>query len=149
MSIYVNEDIVSKIAVDKNSKGVLVANNIFYYKGETAMVLGDQYKPDTGGDGSIENVFFENNLFLKDHWPKEVLIQPSKSVIGDPFFKNAGGELISDYFPLNIDLIKDKGIDITNIVNDSIGLRIGLKVDMDILGNPIKNMPDLGAIEIN
>ena len=148
-TIYVNEDIVSKIAVDKNSKGVLVANNIFYYKGETAMVLGDQYKPDTGGDGSIENVFFENNLFLKDHWPKEVLIQPSKSVIGDPFFKNAGGELISDYFPLNIDLIKDKGIDITNIVNDSIGLRIGLKVDMDILGNPIKNMPDLGAIEIN
>ncbi len=148
-TIYVHKDIVSKIAVDKNSKGVLVANNIFYYKGETAMVLGDQYKPDTGGDGSIENVFFENNLFLKDHWPKEVLIQPSKSVIGDPFFKNAGGELISDYFPLNIDLIKDKGIDITNIVNDSIGLRIGLKVDMDILGNPIKNMPDLGAIEIN
>ena len=148
-TIYVNEDIVSKIAVDKKSKGVLVANNIFYYKGETAMVLGDQYKPDTGGDGSIENVFFENNLFLKDHWPKEVLIQPSKSVIGDPFFKNAGGELISDYFPLNNDLIKDKGIDITNIVNDSIGLRIGLKVDMDILGNPIKNKPDIGAIEIN
>ncbi len=33
----------------------------------------------SGGDGSIENVFFENNLFLKDHWPKEVLIQPIKS----------------------------------------------------------------------
>ena len=41
-TVFVNKDIVSKIAVDKNSKGVLVANNIFYFEGETAMVLGDQ-----------------------------------------------------------------------------------------------------------
>jgi|TARA_B100001093_G_scaffold226699_1_gene217249 hypothetical protein len=148
-TVYVNKDIISKIAVDKNSKGVLVANNIFYYEGETTMVLGDQYKPDTGGSGKIKNVFFENNLFLKNHWPKEVLIQPRKSIIGNPLFKNIGGEMISDYYPTNNDLIKDKGINISNIINDSIGVRIGLKLEKDILGNQIKNMPDIGAIEIN
>ena len=106
-------------------------------------------RPDTGGSGKIENVFFENNLFLKNHWPKEVLIQPRKSIIGNPLFKNIGGEMISDYYPTNNDLIKDKGINISNIINDSIGIRIGLKLEKDILGNQIKNMPDIGAIEIN
>tara|TARA_B100000242_G_scaffold294353_1_gene276689 strand:- start:5394 stop:7016 length:1623 start_codon:yes stop_codon:yes gene_type:complete len=148
-TVIVNKDIVSKIAVDKNSKGVLVANNIFYFEGETAMVLGDQYKPDKGGPGNIENVFFENNLFLKNHWPKEVLIQPNKSIIGNPLFKNLGGESISDYYPTNNDLIKDKGIIVKNIENDTIGIRIGLKLNKDILGNKITNKPDIGAIEIN
>jgi len=148
-TVFVNKDIVSKIAVDKNSKGVLVANNIFYFEGETAMVLGDQYKPDKGGPGNIENVFFENNLFLKNHWPKEVLIQPNKSIIGNPLFKNLGGESISDYYPTNNDLIKDKGIIVKNIENDTVGIRIGLKLNKDILGNKITNKPDIGAIEIN
>lgn len=148
-TVFVNKDIVSKIAVGKNSKGVLVANNIFYFEGETAMVLGDQYRPDKGGPGNIENVFFENNLFLKNHWPKEVLIQPNKSIIGNPLFKNLGGESISDYYPTNNDLIKDKGIIVKNIENDTVGIRIGLKLNKDILGNKITNKPDIGAIEIN
>ena len=113
------------------------------------MVLGDQYRPDKGGPGNIENVFFENNLFLKNHWPKEVLIQPNKSIIGNPLFKNLGGESISDYYPTNNDLIKDKGIIVKNIENDTVGIRIGLKLNKDILGNKITNKPDIGAIEIN
>ena len=40
------------------------------------MVLGDQYKPDKGGGTEIKNVFFENNIFYRNHWPKDVLIQP-------------------------------------------------------------------------
>ena len=106
-TVFANKDIVSKIAVDKGSKGVFVANNIFYFEGETAMVLGDQYKPDPGGNGTIENVFFENNLFLENNWPKEVLIQPKNSIIGDPLFQNLGGRNIVDYYTNNIDLIKD------------------------------------------
>ena len=106
-TVFANKDIVSKIAVDKGSKGVFVANNIFYFEGETAMVLGDQYKPDPGGNGTIENVFFENNLFLENNWPKEVLIQPKNSIIGDPLFQNLGGRNIVDYYPNNIDLIKN------------------------------------------
>ena len=148
-TVFANKDIVSKIAVDKGSKGVFVANNIFYFEGKTAMVLGDQYKPDPGGNGTIENVFFENNLFIENNWPKEVLIQPTNSIIGDPLFQNLGGKNIIDYYPNNIDLIKDKGVRIKNIINDSIGIRIGLEIEKDILGNKIVNLPDMGAIEIN
>ena len=38
---------------------------------------------------------------------------------------------------------------IKNIINDSIGIRIGLEIERDILGNKIVNLPDIGAIEIN
>ncbi len=79
--IYVGKDITPKIAVDKASKGVFVSNNIFYFENDPVLVLGDQYKPDTGGGSEIKNVFFKNNIFLNDHWPKDVLIQPSASII--------------------------------------------------------------------
>ena len=79
--IYVGKDIIPKIAVDKASKGVFVSNNIFYFENDPVLVLGDQYKPDTGGGSEIKNVFFKNNIFLNDHWPKDVLIQPSASIV--------------------------------------------------------------------
>ena len=149
-TIYVKEDIISKIAVDKASNGVLVANNIFHIKGDSEFVLGDQYRPDKGGGNKIKNVFFENNLFLKDsYWPKDVLIQPLNSLFGNANFKNGGGEKISNYIPQNIKLIKDKGVVINNIYKDSIGLKGGLNVEFDILGNKIIDLPDLGAIELN
>ena len=149
-TIYVKEDIISKIAVDKASNGVLVANNIFHIEGDSEFVLGDQYRPDKGGGNKIKNVFFENNLFLKDsYWPKDVLIQPLNSLFGNANFKNGGGEKISNYIPLNNKLIKDKGVVINNIYNDSIGLKGGLNVEFDILGNKIIDLPDLGAIELN
>ena len=149
-TIYVKEDIISKIAVDKASNGVLVANNIFHIEGDSEFVLGDQYRPDKGGGNKIKNVFFENNLFLKDsYWPKDVLIQPLNSLFGNANFKNGGGEKISKYIPLNNKLIKDKGVVINNIYNDSIGLKGGLNMEFDILGNKIKDLPDLGAIELN
>lgn len=149
-TIYVKEDIISKIAVDKASNGVLVANNIFHIKGDSEFVLGDQYRPDKGGGNKIKNVFFENNLFLKDsYWPKDVLIQPLNSLFGNANFKNGGGEKISNYIPQNNKLIKDKGVVINNIYKDSIGLKGGLNVEFDILGNKIIDLPDLGAIELN
>ena len=79
--IYVGKGIIPKIAVDKATKGVFVSNNIFYFENDPVLVLGDQYKPDTGGGSEIKNVFFKNNIFLNDHWPKDVLIQPSASII--------------------------------------------------------------------
>ena len=50
-------------------------------------MLGDQYKPDSGGKLEIENVFFENNLFLKNHWPKNSLIQPSNNIYTNSFYQ--------------------------------------------------------------
>ena len=71
--MYVGKDIIPKIAVDKAARGVFVANNIFYFENDPIMVLGDQYKPDVGGGSQIKNVFFENNIFKKNHWPKETI----------------------------------------------------------------------------
>ena len=56
---------------------------------------------------------------------------------------------MSDYIPQNKKLIKNRGIEIQKIINDSIGLFLGLKVEKDILGNKITGKPDMGAIEIN
>lgn len=148
-TIYSNADILSKVAVTKTAEGVLIANNIFCIEGPTKAVLGDQYNPDIGGFGDIPNVFFENNLFLAETiWPKEVLIQPGGILSGDPQFLEKGGVNPMDYIPTNINLIKDKGIEIPHISNDLLGLKIGLKVSKDILGNPIRRLPDLGAIEV-
>ena len=79
--VYVGKDITPKIAVDKASKGIYVANNVFYFENDPVMVLGDQYKPDKGGGTEIINVFFENNIFYRNHWPKDVLIQPKNNII--------------------------------------------------------------------
>ena len=79
--VYVGKDITPKIAVDKASKGIHVSNNVFYFENDPVMVLGDQYKPDKGGGNEIINVFFENNIFYRDHWPKDVLIQPKNNII--------------------------------------------------------------------
>jgi hypothetical protein len=148
-TIYSNADILSKVAVTKTAEGVLITNNIFCIEGPTKAVLGDQYNPDIGGFGDIPNVFFENNLFLADSiWPEEVLIQPGEFLSGDPEFLEKGSVNPMDYIPTNINLIKDKGIEIPHIPNDLLGLKIGLKVSKDILGNPIKRLPDLGAIEV-
>ena len=148
-TIYTKAAIVSKIAVDKVSKGVLVANNIFHIEGDSKLVLGDQYRPDEGGTGIIENVTFTNNLLLKeDYWPEEALIQPVKSLFGDVLFLEKGGTNIQDYTPTNIDLVRNKGINIPIIEGDAKGLYLGLPVQEDLLGNPINGLPDMGAIEL-
>lgn len=149
-TIFTNASILSKIAVDKASQGAMVVNNIFHIEGDSKLVLGDQYKPDDGGIGVIDNVTFENNLFLKgDFWPSGVLIQPTDFQIGDAQFQNKGGLEIKDYTPTNIELVRNKGIKVQKINQDSKGLYIGLDVEADILGNPINGLPDMGAIELN
>ncbi|WP_167605753.1 right-handed parallel beta-helix repeat-containing protein [Maribellus sediminis] len=147
-TIYVNKDIVAKIAVDRASSGVLIANNIFCIEGESRAVQGDQYKPETEGQSQVENIVFKNNLYLKkENWPVDVLIQDEGQIVGDPQFKNPGGLNKEDYIPGNIDLIKDKGIKVEPIPGDSIGLTIGLDVEYDYFGNKIEGLPDLGAIQ--
>lgn len=147
-TIYVATGIVPKVAVSSSCNGILVANNIFYFEQAGNMVAGDQKKVEIDGNG-IPNVVFKNNLFLNaNSWPKESPIQDMLPVFGDAKFKNKGGLAIEDYLPLNKKIIKNKGIRIEPIPNDSIGLKVGLKVEKDILGNRIKGLPDMGAIEL-
>jgi hypothetical protein len=149
-TIFVKEDIVSKIAVDRAASGIMVANNIFFIEGESKLVMGDQYKPDKAGASEIKNVIFKNNLYFDRYsWPKDVMIQDQAPIIGNPLFRNKGGLSISDYIPANTEIIKDQGIEIMMLPMDSIGLVIGLSVSHDILGNQITGLPDLGAIEVN
>lgn len=148
-TIYVSDSIAAKIAVTKVAKGVMVANNIFCIKGGSQAVLGDQYKPEKDGSGSVRNVVFKNNLFLKTkNWPQEVLIQDEAPQYGNPDFMNPGGDSFSDYVPQNKSLIRNKGIRIPLLPNDSVGLISGLKVGKDIMGRPIKGNPDMGAVEL-
>lgn len=148
-TIFVSKDIPSRIAVGKTTDGVFMANNIFYIEGESAHVLGDQYKPEKGGAAAIEHVVFRNNLYLAhSNWPKDALIQDEERIIGDPKFANKGGFDLRDYIPENRELVKDRGIPITKIPGDSVGLVVGLEVARDILGNKITGNPDLGAIEL-
>ena len=148
-TIYVKSELLAKMAVSKVAEGVLIANNIFYIEGDSKAVLGDQYKPQEAGEAEIPNQVFKNNLYLKaNNWPKKVLIQDQAPVYGNPEFTHAGGKEIIDYTPKNIQLIKNKGIVITKIPNDKNGLFTGLNISKDILGNPIKGLPDMGAIEL-
>lgn len=147
-TIYVNAGIVPKMSVSSSSVGVLIANNIFYFEGAARKVAGDQKKQEIDLDG-VPNAVCKNNLFLRsDNWPSDFPLQDTFPIIGNPVFRNKGGLQVSDYLPANTKLIRNNGLAILPIPNDSIGLRIGLRVVVDILGNPIKGLPDLGAIEV-
>lgn len=147
-TIYVAAGITPKVAVSSSTDGVLVANNIFYFEEAGKMVAGDQKKVEIDEKG-IPNVIFKNNLFLNaSSWPTDCPIQDIASKYGNANFKNKGSLVCEDYIPKNKKLIRNAGIVIEPIPNDSIGLRIGLKVEKDILGNRIKGLPDIGAIEL-
>ncbi|UMB52415.1 right-handed parallel beta-helix repeat-containing protein [Lutibacter sp. A64] len=147
-TIYCDASIVSKIAFDNTSKGVLIANNIFHIMGNSAAVVGDQYKPDLKNDKSIKNLTFKNNLFLTEaSWPKYMQIADELPMYGDAGFENLGDIIISNYIPKNKKLVKHKGIEINLLPNDVVGLLQGLKQVKDIMGNSINGNPSLGAIE--
>lgn len=147
-TIYVGKHIQPKIAASSSSDGVLIANNIFYFETDPISVAGDQKKKEVDEDG-IPNVLFKNNLFLRtSSWPVDFPFKDISPVLGNPQYAQKGGLEIADYTPLNRSLVANKGIEIPFIPNDTIGLKIGLKVKKDILGNPIVGLPDMGAIEL-
>lgn len=149
-TIFVDSTIVSKYSFDKTASGILIANNIFHILGSSASVLGDQ--TSTASQMKIDgpDVFFKNNLFLKaSNWPIAENIKDKAPIYGNSNFVNPGGMNIEDYIPQNTDLIKGKGIIIPRLPNDNIGLKIGLKAPFDILGNPIGESIDLGAIAVS
>lgn len=147
-TIYCDSSLVSKIAIDKTSKGILIANNIFCLKGGARAVLGDQYKADIEKADPVEHVVFRNNVFLNNaSWPTDAGINDVDPIFGDPDFKKAGGNNLEDYIPKNVNLIKNKGIAISLLPEDSAGLWQPLHPEKDILGNPTNNKPSIGALE--
>lgn len=149
-TIYSHASIEAKFAIDNTSNGILIANNIFCVKGLSKAVLGDQNKKDAQKGLQIENVFFQNNLFLNETtWPKDLKIADSKPVIGNPSYRKEGGLKKEDYIPQNLALIQNKGIAIPTLPENTIKLLFDLKMEKDIMGNDIKGIPHIGAIKCN
>lgn len=145
-TIFVSEDLVAKFAIDNRSKGILIANNIFHILGKSELVSGDQYRPDTNAEGTIDEVIFENNLFNKlDNWPKLAMIQDAKPILGQVSFTNAGGLSPEDYIPTSDQYIK-LGKAIPYLPGDDFGLIYGLQPNKDFMGNEIVGKPGIGAI---
>ncbi len=148
-TIYVADGIEAKVAVAPTADGVLIANNIFYVKGRSRAVAGDQLNADRPGADPIRRVVFAGNLFLReDNWPDGLGLRDREPVFGDPQFLRPGGLKLEDYTPANAALVKDRGIEIPLLPGDEVGLRGGREVKTDILGQPVVGAPDLGAIEL-
>ncbi len=148
-TIYVKEEILAKFSLSPTTKGLLVANNIFHILGETADVLGDQDNQKIDNRQSIERAIFTNNVYSRSGvLPESLQIQDENPYIGKVGFKNPGATEVSAYLPSNEVLVKNNGIVIEKIPGDTIGLKRGLRVEYDYFGNPIHELPDIGAIEI-
>lgn len=146
-TIYSDSSVVAKIAIDNTSNGIFIFNNIFYLEGETKAVLGDQYKPDVENGKLTENVIFQNNLFLNTNsWPTDISLKDSKPLFGDPKFFSKGGLNLSDYTPINSNLIKNSGISIPIKADNPKGILSTLILKTDILGNTLEEVPSIGAI---
>lgn len=144
-TIYVSKEISAKMALENTVVGALIANNIFYIEDTVTVVPGDQYNPEKKGESEIENVWIKNNLYLHSRaLPKEYT--DAAPLLGTPVFHHSGGLSPQDYIPKNKKIIR-RGIAIRPIPGDSIGLKIGLEVKTDFLGNPIKGNC-IGAIAL-
>lgn len=149
-TIYMESSIVSKYSIENTANGLLIANNIFHIQGSSASVLGDQTSTATKVKTDDGDVFFRNNIFLTaDNWPQAEHIEDAAPIFGDVGFLNPGGYNIADYIPQNNALVKGKGITIPVLPDDTVGLQIGLIVQTDILGNPVGDVIDIGAIAVS
>lgn len=148
-TVYVRSNQTTNFSVFSNTKGIYIANNIFHI---LAPVGEDSYHmpdPETGEPTTPERVVYRNNLYLRANTvPESLLIQDAKPIVGDVEFMNPGGFAPEDYIPTNKALVKDRGIRPEKLPGDDIGLSIGLEVEKDFFGNPIKGKPDMGAIEL-
>lgn len=148
-TIFVREDSRSCFSIAPSTEGLLIANNIFQVLGKTIDVLDDQDKRKDGRASAIKRSLVSNNLYVTANArPPHLPFKDVNSFIGNADFLKPGGFAATDYIPRNAALVKDAGIEIAPLPEDATGLRIGLKVEKDFLGNPITGKPDLGAIEI-
>lgn len=149
-TVFVRENTRSCFSIAPSTDGLLVANNIFHILGTTVNVLDDQDKRKDKRAPNIPRSFVGHNIYSSDSvLPGKLPFVDAGMIIGDVGFRKPGGLDAADYTPQNTKLVKDQGIEIPVLKGDATGLRIGLKVTRDFLGNPIVGNPDIGAIEVN
>jgi hypothetical protein len=149
-TIYAGPGSRSCFSVSPTTEGLLIANNIFHLLGDTENVVGDQDKRHARHVARIARARMQNNLYSRESiLPEGLPLVDQNPILGDPRFQKAGGLTALDYRPGNARLVQDKGIIIPALDGDPAGLRMGLEVREDFLGNPIVGLPDLGAIELS
>ncbi len=149
-TIYVGRGIDARFAIEQGTEGLLIANNIFYIEGDSKIVKDDQSGWVKTLEKKLDSLVFRNNLYLRaENWPVEIPVQDENPFIGDPGFAAKGGLNIADYLPGNKELVQNKGIKIPFVPGDVFGLVQGLALDKDIAGNPVDEIPDIGALEVN
>lgn len=149
-TVFVREDSRSCFSIAPSTQGLLIANNVFHILGKTVNVLDDQdWRKDTRA-AEIARSFVRNNIYSSESvLPENLPFTDADMTIGDVRFRKAGGIDAADYTPQNVELVKDRGIEIPKLAGDPTGLAIGLKVTADFLGKPIVGKPDIGAIEVD
>ena len=148
-TVYVKEDILTRFSIASTTKGLLVANNIFYILGDTKNVSSDQDNRTDDIHAKIEDVLFTNNVYARAKTlPGSFSFSDTNEIVADLKFKNPQGFLPSEFVPTNVASIRNKSIKLKKLPKDSIGLKAGFSVKHDFFGNPIKGTPDIGAIEI-
>ncbi len=146
-TIYCDSSLLAKVAIDRTSRSILIANNIFYIKRGFEGVLGDQYRPDRLQGELVQEMIYQHNVFLsRDTWPSDLGIPTVTSIFADPAFKRAGGDRPEDYMPTQPKLVKARGMSIDPFPHDSFGLWQPLSLTQDMLGTPTLDPPNIGAI---
>ena len=140
-TIYVSNKVQSKIAFERATEGALVANNIFYIAGQSIDVANSQ--PNIVVPPERRNIIFKNNLYLH----AETLPQGLEDVspmYGDPEFIETEHKTPESFRPVNKEMIY-KGIKITRLNFDEIGLQTGFEITKDFFGTTITS-PIIGAV---
>lgn len=146
-TIYTDASLTSTFAFNDTTEGLLIANNIFYIQGPTRD--GSDLNRRNWTADKLARVVLHHNLWLRaDLLPESIPFSDTSPVIGDPGFANPGGTSPEDYIPSAIALVRDRGTFITKIPGDPIGLKPGLAVAQDFFGNPVRGLPDIGAVEL-
>jgi hypothetical protein len=144
-TIYVSEGGRSTINISRTAEGIFMANNIFHIIGMNS----GSTNPSESEVSNPSGVIFRNNVYIHDAViPEDLIVQDDNPIFGDSDFITPDGLLAEDYKTQNMDLLKDKGIPVSKLPGDSVGLTLGLEVEEDIFGNPITGTPDIGAFEI-
>jgi hypothetical protein len=148
-TIYCDSLIIPKVAFEKTSNHVIIANNIFAIQRDFKVVTGDQLKADSTLAIQIPNSIFKNNLFLnKSCWPNQIKFSEEVNFYSNPQLKITNPLNLTSYIPKNIGVIKNMGVLITEFEKQNdIKLLYSLKLDYDILGKPISGKPSIGAIQ--
>jgi hypothetical protein len=149
-TVYVAPGSRSCFSIAPTTEGLLIANNIFHVMGKTENVSGDQDKRVDKAVELIPRAMVTNNLYVNAGvLPADLPFKEMGAMFGDARFAKPGGTAAEDYQPGNVGLVKDRGAPIPKIEGDAIGLKIGLKVEVDFFGRPIVGRPDLGAVEVD